>query len=127
MKNKSIIFFIVACIVFVLVCVLLYMFFNRNSFFKDNVGKIQDNFLPAEKKTTPEELISILEAANKNATTSPEDIANLQNALEAANKKSATQTPQNNNLQDLQTQLDAQAASEKERRDLIKTLEQANR
>lgn len=91
-----------------------------------NKTKIENTIVPAAKKVDLEDLSSQLEEANKNSTTTEKDLQNIQNALEKANKNKDNAAISNKPL-DLQAELEKQAQSDSERRELIKALEQANR
>ncbi|MEN9852566.1 MAG: hypothetical protein RI996_509 [Candidatus Parcubacteria bacterium] len=91
-----------------------------------NKSKIENSIIPAAQKARIENVSSELEEANKYSTTTEKDIQNVQSNLEQANAKKESATTPNTTL-DLQTQLELQAKSEAERRELTKLLEQANR
>ncbi len=126
MKNKSYIFFLLAVLIFLIVIFFAYTYISKNGapFFGDNKKTENDNSSSFKKQITVDELTSALADANKNATTSQVELNKIQNALEQANKVEAA--PKATSQIDLQAELEKQAQSDKQRRDLADALQNAN-
>jgi flagellar basal body-associated protein FliL len=128
MKNKSVLFLFLAVFIFILVCVFGYIYYMQLGQ-KSTTQLPSNNVSPARSQSIQkqvDELTKALEAANQNSTTTPKEIEQLQNALEKANANTTTR-PTNASQSNVQVELEKQATLDKERRDLTKALEAANR